>query len=381
MKPTPYGRPTWIEIDRAAIAHNVRLLLGRLHPDCRLMAVVKANGYGHGAVTVAQLAIAAGADRCGVASLAEAVELRQQGIHAPILVLGYTAPWRAPEALHHNITLTVVDLESAQEIARMVAQAGGKLTVHVKVNTGMNRLGVSPEEAPAFIAALHALPALRVEGIFSHFATSDEMDKSYAQLQFARFEQLLATLAASGLRPPIAHAANSAALLTMPETHLDMARSGIAIYGLDPDADQCPLPKGFRPVLNWKAEVVQVRRLAVGDPVSYGREFIAERPMTVAVVPVGYADGFPRRPYTWGHVLIGGLPASILGRVCMDQCIVDVSAQAAEGGVRLGDEVVLIGRQEGAHIRAEDAANRVGTNNYDIVSRILPRVPRVLSSS
>lgn len=381
MKSTPYGRPTWIEIDRAAIAHNVRLLLAYLHPDCRLMAVVKANGYGHGAATAAQLTIAAGADRCGVASLAEAVELRQQGIDAPILVLGYTAPWRATEALHHNVTLTVVDLESAQEIARMVAQAGGKLTVHVKVNTGMNRLGVSLEDAPAFIAALHALPALRVEGIFSHFATSDEMDKSYAQLQFARFEQLLATLAASGLRPPIAHAANSAALLTMPETHLEMARSGIAIYGLDPDADQCPLPKGFRPVLNWKAEVVQVRQLAASDPVSYGREFIATQPMTVAVIPVGYADGFPRRPYTWGHVLIGGLPAPILGRVCMDQCIVDVSAQATAGGVRLGDEVVLIGRQGGARIRAEDAAERVRTNNYDIVSRILPRVPRVLSSS
>jgi alanine racemase len=229
----------------AGILHE--MLLGRLHPDCRLMAVVKANGYGHGAVTVAQLAIAAGADRCGVASLAEAVELRQQGIHAPILVLGYTAPWRAPEALHHNITLTVVDLESAQEIARMVAQAGGKLTVHVKVNTGMNRLGVSPEEAPAFIAALHALPALRVEGIFSHFATSDEMDKSYAQLQFARFEQLLATLAASGLRPPIAHAANSAALLTMPETHLDMARSGIAIYGPRPRRRSVPVAERLSP--------------------------------------------------------------------------------------------------------------------------------------
>ena len=381
MTQTLPGRPTWIEIDGGAIANNVRLLRRRLRLGCRLMAVVKANGYGHGAATVAQVALAAGADQCAVASLAEAIELRQQGIHAPILVLGYTGPWQAAEALRHNVTLTIVDMQSAQGFAETAAHAGGQLTVHVKVNTGMNRLGVSLEDAAAFVAALRALPALHVEGIFSHFATSDELDKSYAQLQFARFEQLLASLAASGLRPPIAHVANSAALLTMPETHLEMARSGIAIYGLDPDADQCPLPSDFRPALSWKAAVVQVRPLAAGEPVSYGRELVAERPLTVAVVPVGYADGFPRRPYTWGHVLIGGQPAPILGRVCMDQCIVDVSAQAAAGGVRLGDEVVLIGRQGAAAIRAEDAAERVRTNNYDIVSRILARVPRVLGGA
>ncbi len=367
-------RPTWLEIDLAAVANNVRQLRGRLSRTCRLMAVVKANAYGHGVGPLAKAALAAGADYCAVATLGEAVELRQAGISAPILVLGYTPPWQTAEAVHHHITLTLFDDDTARAYAAVV---GGRLTVHVKVNTGMNRLGVASEAVVSFLSVLKTMPNLEVEGIFSHFATSDELDKSHAWRQFACFQEVLHAATNAGLRPPLAHAANSAALLTMPDTHLDMARSGIALYGLDPDAEQCPLPDGFRPALAWKAIVTQVRQLAPGDAVSYGREFIAQAPMTVATAPVGYADGFPRRPFTWGHVLIGGAPAAILGRVCMDQCVVDVSAQAARQGVHLGDEIVMIGRQGDAVIRAEDAAARVGTNNYDIVSRILPRVPRV----
>jgi alanine racemase len=217
-----------------------------------------------------------------------------------------------------------------------------------------------------------------VEGIFTHFATSDESDKTHAEAQFARFQTLLDVLRRAGLRPQLAHAANSAALLTMPQTHLDLARSGIALYGLDPDMEQCPLPAGFRPALAWKATVTQVSDLAPGEAVSYGREFIADRPMRTATLPVGYADGFPRRPRTWGSVLIHGQHAPILGRVCMDQTVVDVTAiEAATGPVRQGDEVVIIGRQGDASISAESASVHVGTNNYDIVSRILARVPRM----
>jgi alanine racemase len=232
---------------------------------------------------------------------------------------------------------------------------------------------------PQFLLELRQLPHLYVEGIFTHFATSDLADKSFALVQFSRFQHLLGQLTAMGLRPPIAHAANSAATLTLPQTHLDMVRCGIALYGLHPDADDTQLPAGFHPALQWKAQIAQVTQLQPGDSVSYGQEFVASQPMTVAVIPVGYADGFPRRPYHWGNVLIQGQRAPIVGRVCMDQTIVDVTHIVQSGGaVRQGDEVVLIGRQGDVVITAEEVGQRLHTINYDVVSRILARVPRIL---
>ncbi len=371
-------RPTWLEISRRALTNNVRQLRSRLAPGTMLMAVVKANAYGHGAAETSRTLQAAGADHFAVATLAEAIEVREAGIQRPILVLGYTPAWQAATALARNITLTVLDMETAVELGRLAAAQGGALHMHVKVNTGMNRLGVRPDAAPGFIATLRALPGIAVEGIFTHFATSDETDKRHAEAQFACFQQALAALEQNGLRPPIAHAANSAALLTMPHTHLDLARSGIALYGLDPDMDQCALPAGFQPALSWKALITQVGDLAPGEAVSYGREFIATEAMRIAVLPVGYADGFPRRPYNWGSVLVRGHPAPILGRVCMDQTVVDITAiEAAGGPVRVGEEAVIIGRQGEGAISAEMASQRIGTNNYDIVSRILARVPRL----
>jgi alanine racemase len=371
-------RTTWIEVSRSALAHNLGLLRQRISANTRLMAVVKANAYGHGAVESARILQVAGADAFAVATLQEAIELRSAGIEQPVLVLGYTPAWQTEAALVHAITLTVLDVETATAMHNIAAACDRSLTVHLKVNTGMNRLGVRPALAFSVLTALAQLPALKVEGIFTHFATSDEADKQHAEAQFACFQKSLAELTAAGLRPPIAHAANSAALLTMPHTHLDMVRAGIALYGLDPDKDECKLPDGFRPALAWKAIVTQVSDLEAGEAVSYGREFIANRPMRIAALPVGYADGFPRKPNNWGSVLLHGRPAPILGRVCMDQCVVDVSAiEAQHGTVRQGDEVVIIGRQGDAAITAEEASTRVGTNNYDIVSRILARVPRL----
>lgn len=371
-------RTTWLEIDRSALAHNLRSLRSQLAPGTRLMAVIKANAYGHGAPVTAQVLQTAGADAFAVAALSEALEIRQAGITLPVLVLGYTPGWQADLALAHGVTLTVFDLETAAALQAAAALQRRSLTLHLKVNTGMNRLGVSPPEAPALLSALQKMDWLRVEGIFTHFATSDAADKVHADRQFVRFQQLLTQLADAGLRPPIAHAANSAALLTMPQTHLEMVRSGIALYGLDPDSNECRLPAGFSPVLSWKAIVVQVNSLAPGETISYGREYITHRPTRTAVIPVGYADGFPRRPHHWGHVLIHGQPAPILGRVCMDQTIVDVTEiEPLWGTVCQGDEVVLIGHQGDRSITAADVGDRIQTNNYDIVSRILPRVPRV----
>jgi len=377
-QPIQPSRPTWIEVSRHALTNNLYLLRRRIPAHTRLMAVVKANAYGHGAAETARILQAAGADAFAVATLQEATDLRTAGIDRPVLVLGYTPPWQTEVALMHKITLTVFDIETATAMNSHALAAGRPLTVHLKVNTGMNRLGVRPADAPDMLAELARLPGLIVEGIFTHFATSDEMDKQHAEAQFARFQNLLTDLRTAGLRPPIAHAANSAALLTMPHTHLDMVRTGIALYGLDPDKDECKLPDGFRPALTWKAIVTQVSALDAGEAVSYGREFIATRPMRIATLPLGYADGFPRKPSNWGSVLIHGRQAPILGRVCMDQCVVDVSAiEAGHAPVRQGDEVVIIGRQGDAAITAEEASVRVNTNNYDIVSRILARVPRL----
>lgn len=370
-------RTTWIEVSRAALRNNLAQVQ-RIARGAPVMAVVKANAYGHGAVPVARTLQEAGAHSFAVACLGEALELRGGGISAPILVLGYTPPWQAVEAARGRVTLTVFDGETVAAMHGLL-DGGPPLAVHVKANTGMNRLGVQPAETAALLAYLRTLPNLRVEGIFTHFATSDETDRSYAELQFSRFDALLKQVEAAGLRPPLAHAANSAALLTMPHSHLDLVRSGIALYGLAPDREQCPLPPGFTPALSWKAQVTRVGDLEAGDSVSYGREFIAGRPMRVAAIPVGYADGFPRKPHTWGSVLLRGQAAPILGRVCMDQTVVDVTQiEAAGEPLRQGEEVVLIGRQGDACISAEEASGRVHTNNYDIVSRILPRVPRVI---
>lgn len=373
------SRPTWLEIDATALNNNVQQIRSLIGARCLLMGVVKANAYGHGAVASAPILLQAGCDHFAVATLAEGIELRQAGIQAPILVLGYTPAWLASQAVQAQISSTLYDWETAQALAQAAAAAQTQATVHVKVNTGMNRLGLTPQEVPAFLLALRSLPSLRVEGIFTHFATSDLADKTFAESQFDRFATLLRELEASDLRPALAHAANSAALLTMPHTQLDMVRCGIGLYGLHPDADEARLPAGFKPALTWKAQIAQVLALHPGESVSYGREFVATQPMWVAVIPVGYADGFPRRPYHWGSVLIHGQPAPILGRVCMDQSIVDVTAIAQKTGpVRQGDEVVLIGRQGAAAISAEEVGNRLHTINYDVVSRILSRVPRVL---
>lgn len=371
-------RPTWIEVDREALVNNVRQIRRLIGERCRLAAVVKANAYGHGVLPVTKAVLAAGADRLAVATLGEALELRAGGIEAPILVLGYTPLRRAEDAVRHDIAVTVYELETSRRLAAAAREQGKRAVVHVKVNTGMNRLGLRPGAVREFLQELEGLTHLTVEGLFTHFATSDT-DRSFAAVQFERFRALLSELEGAGLRPDIAHAANSAATLTMPESHLDMVRCGIALYGLDPDEEYTPVPAGFTPALTWKAEVAQVTLLDPGEGVSYGLEFVTKRPSVVAVIPVGYADGFPRRPLNWGSVLVHGRAAPIAGRVCMDQTVVDVT-EIVEAGKRVqqGDEVVLIGRQGEAALSAEEVARRTGTINYDVVSRILPRVPRIL---
>ncbi|HEY0754853.1 MAG TPA: alanine racemase [Ktedonobacteraceae bacterium] len=369
-------RPTWLEINLSAIAHNTRLLKELVGPRTRVLIALKADGYGHGALKVARTALHNGASMLGVATVSEATPLREAGINVPILVFGYVPLWQMREAVRQDLTITLYGLDAAQALARS-AQALDKIVrVHVKIDTGMGRLGIRSEhiaEILQLMRAIHYLPHLELEGIFTHFAQADAADLSHARLQLARFQNVLQVIEAEGLRPPLVHAANSAATLRLPEARFDMVRPGIALYGLEPSPD-APLPEGFQPALAFKTQIAQVKLLPPGEGISYGSTYITERPTLIAILPVGYADGFRRAPTNWGSVLIHGQEAPLLGRVCMDQSMVDVSNIK---GVRVGDEVVLIGQQGTAALSAETVARRLGTINYEVVSEILARVPRV----
>jgi Alr-MurF fusion protein len=369
-------RPTWLEIDLSAIANNTRRIKELVGPRVRVLASLKADAYGHGAPKVARTVLHNGASMLGVATVSEAVPLREAGITAPILVFGYVPLWQMREAIRLNLTITLYALDAAQALARTAQALGKTAQVHIKVDTGMGRLGIRSEEIAEIlklIREIHHLPGLELEGIFTHFAKADADDLTHAHLQLSRFRSVLQIVEAEGLRPLLVHAANSAATLNLPEAHFDMVRPGIALYGLEPSAD-APLPEGFRPALSFKTQVAQVKLVPPGEGISYGCTYITERPMWIAVLPVGYADGFRRAPTNWGSVLIHGQEAPLLGRVCMDQCMVDVSHIP---GVRVGDEVVLIGQQGKASLTAEQVAQRLGTINYEVVSEILARVPRV----
>lgn len=368
------GRPTWVEIDLAAIARNTRLTAERLAPGVELMAVLKADAYGHGARKVAHTVVHSGATWLGVACLGEGVELRKAGIDAPILNLGYTPAWQAREAVRNDIATTVYSLDVAQSLARAGRDLGKTARVHVKVDTGMGRLGLPPAETAGIVRQLSELPGLEVEGLFSHLATADEDDSTYTDRQLAVFEQVVRELRQGQLLPRKVHLANSAATLKRPDSHYNMVRVGIILYGLAPSAET-PLPEGYLPAMAFKCQVAQVKDVSVGDCIGYGCTFRAEHPMRIAVIPVGYADGFRRGPRHWGYVLIRGQRAPLVGRVCMDQAMVDVTDIP---GARQGDEVVLIGAQGSETLTAELVAEQLGTINYEVVSEILARVPRVV---
>lgn len=371
------NRPTWVEVDLEAVAGNVQRVQELVGPKVAVCAVLKADGYGHGAPMIARTAFNNGARMGAVACLAEAIALREAAIDAPILVLGYTPAWQARDTVRHDVTATVYDLDVARALSQAAADLNRPARVHVKVDTGMGRLGLLPDDVVPFVQALHELPGVLVEGIFTHFSTADSDDprhRDHAATQLAIFNRVLDELHAHRLPIPIVHAANSAATLYWPTSRFNMVRLGIALYGLSPSA-AAPLPAGFRRVLSWKTQIAQVKTLPAGTPVSYGNSYITPRVTRLAVAPVGYADGFRRAPAHWGHVLVRGQVAPIIGRVTMDQTMLDVTDIPA---ARQGDEVVLIGRQGAAEITVEEVAERLGTISYEVVAEILARVPRVV---
>jgi alanine racemase len=366
----PNERPTWVEVDLDAIRANLQAVRAAAAPAA-VMAVLKADAYGHGARWVARTAVLNGAAMLGVASLNEALDLRADGITAPILILGYSPPWQARDLAISDIRATIFSYPIAEHFSRVAQDLGRRITVHIKVDTGMTRLGVLPEEAVAFVGAVAALPGLEVEGIFSHLATSDS-DVEFVREQGALFDGLLARFAEQGRSFRYVHLENSAAVLRHLPYAYNLVRVGLALYGLRPCADAGP-EIGLRPALAFKTRVAQVKRVPAGTSVSYGRTFVTARDSRIAVLPVGYGDGFRRSPANWGEVLVRGRRAPLAGPVCMDMTMVDVTAI---DGVQEGDEVVLIGRQGEAAITAEDVAASLGTIPYEVICQILPRVPR-----
>jgi alanine racemase len=377
-----HSHAVWAEIDLAAIAHNTRELRRLLRPPVRLLAAVKANGYGHGAEQVARVALRNGATDLGVARIAEGIALRRAGISAPILILGRTSGVYAQQLMTYRLIPSVFSVQNAHELAAGALKAGQVLPVHIKIDSGMGRLGLpcdglhsgadgSTLEA---VLAISRLQGIQLEGIFTHFATADQADLGYARKQFAHFEHLLAGIEAAGLHIPLRHAANSGAIMQMPETHLDMVRAGISVYGLYPSAEVDRSAIALRPALSLKAPIIHLKHVPAGTCISYGCTYRTPAAAIIATVPVGYADGYRRGLSNKGAMLAGGMRVPIVGRVCMDLTMIDVSRVP---GAKVGDEVVLIGRQNDAVISAEEVAATLDTINYEVVAGLTERVKRV----
>jgi alanine racemase len=370
-------RPVWAEIDLTAITHNTGVLKGLLHPDTMFMAVVKANGYGHGANRVAEAALAAGADRLGVATVEEAAQLMAAGFDAPIHILSEAPANPADSAIiaENGFIATVCRKQTADALSQAAEDVGQEVLVHVKLDTGMNRLGLKDdlETVAEFLRYLGRLPGIKAEGVFTHFATADDPKSDFSRRQLNRFTAVTGGLDKQGLCPPIKHAANSAAIINFPESHLDMVRAGIALYGLNPSPSFAGRAD-IRPALSLKAGVSFVKDVPAGEGVSYGLTYTTTRDSRIATLPLGYADGYSRLLSNMTDVLISGKKAPNVGTICMDQFMIDVTGIS---GVEPGTEVVLIGHDGGQSITADDIAARMGTINYEIVCMISDRVPRI----
>jgi len=358
-------------VDLSAIRENVRAIRARVGPKVKIIPAVKADGYGHGAVPVSRACLEAGADALGVACVEEAVELREAGIEAPILILGCSLPTACDAIVEHKVAATCCDLSFARAMSESAVRLGGTASVHVKVDTGMGRIGVRPEEALDFIRQIGALPALSVDGVFTHFPSADEPDRSFTLSQIAMFREI--TAAACRHRPGmLAHASNSAGILAYPEADFDAVRPGIMIYGCYP-SEHVPRSIPIRAALTLKTRIVFLKKCPPGTCVSYGRTHVLGRTSLIATIPVGYADGYSRRFSNRGEAAVRGVRVPVVGRVCMDQTLIDVTDVP---GVAVGDEVVLYGGGYD-YLEVDRVADRIGTISYEIFCSLGARVPRV----
>ena len=340
------------------------------------MGVVKADAYGHGVREVSRVLLANGVQRLAVSMLDEAIQLRNSGISAPILILSYTDPARADEILENDVTQTVFSHDLADALSESAVRHGTKVKVHIKIDTGCSRVGFMPGySAIKDIILISKLPGMIIEGLYTHFATADELDKTYTYMQFERFMSICTELSRIGIHIPVKHVANSAGVMGFPEMHLDMVRPGIILYGLYPSDEMDRSQLALRPAMSLKANIILVKNVEAGTAISYGRKFTTARKSRIATIPIGYADGYSRLLTGKGRVLVNGQSAPIVGSICMDQCMVD--ATDTEGEVAVGDEVVLFGRQGGSCIHVGEVASRMGTISYEVVCIIGKRIPRV----
>ena len=372
---TEYQR-VYAKIDLDAIEHNIALVKQKISPETKLMLVVKADAYGHGAVVIAK-EFEAVADYFGVAEINEALELRAAGIQKPILILGYTSPRCYEVALKHDITLTIFRYENAKVLSETALALGKIAKIHLAVDTGMSRIGfcVSEEEADLAVEAAKC-PVILVEGIFSHFATADSLNKTPSEVQRVLFECFLKRLEESGVRPPIRHFNNSAGILSFRNDY-DMVREGIILYGLYPSEDICAQFSGLydiRPAMELITHISHIKTLDAHQGIGYGYTYVTEKSIRVATIPIGYADGYPRALSNRGEVLIHGKRCPILGRVCMDQMMVDITNVPE---AKIEDPVVLIGKDGNERITAEEVGEAAYSFNYELVCGIARRVPRI----
>ena len=368
-------RPTAAMIDLNALSHNYTEVTRRIG-DRRVLAVVKARAYGHGAVMVSRRLVKLGCHMLGVALLEEGRQLRDANITTPILIMGPVFPEQAEAVIRSGLTPVVSTLAVARALSGVAAAAGKTVPVHIKVDTGMGRMGLAPEEAAGFISTISGLPGIAVEGLMTHFADADLRDKQFASRQMDRFEWLIRTLEAHRIAVPLRHAANSAAVLEYDRALLNMVRPGLMLYGYDPLERRSGAD--LRPVLSFVTRIAFLKKVPAGVPISYGRTFVTKRESLIATVPVGYADGFSRGLSNCGEAIVRGRRVAVAGRVCMDMTMLDVTGVP---GIAEGDEAVLIGARGGERITADDIAAKTGTIAYEVLCGISGRVPRVAVSS
>ncbi len=368
---------TYARIDLSAFVHNLSQIRERLSPHSHIMAVVKANAYGHGAIEVSRALVGAGIARLAVASVQEGVALREAGINADILVLVDLFDKHVQDLITYRLTPVITEQRLLPALAEAAASRNHPLPIHIKVDTGMGRLGFSPSELASLFTALPKWHSLRIEGFMTHLADSDGDDPSHTEQQLKSFRGLLEQVEQRGIKVPFVHVANSAAIIRYPQSHFSLVRPGIMLYGYHtlPETVPCPL---LKPVLSLHTTVMQLRTIKPGETVSYNRTFVAKRPSTIAVLPVGYADGYSRRLSNQGFVLIKGTRAPIVGLICMDMTMVDVTDIPS---VRVGDTVTLIGREGQDAIWADELAEWTGTIPYEVLCAIGPRIPRLYQDS
>ncbi len=376
---------SWAEIDLDVLASNMREIRRITTPGAEIMGVVKADAYGHGAIQVARVLLENGATRLAVSMLDEAIELRKHGITAPILTLSHTDPRRIPEVISYDLTQTVYAQDFAEALSLQAQKDNKEVRIHIKVDTGMGRIGyLTGLESVEEILRISKLKGIVVEGLFTHFSTSDELDKEYVELQFSRFMEMDAILRKRGLIIPVKHVCNSAAILRFPHMHLDMVRAGLIMYGMWPKG--CPgayQPISLIPAMTLKSAIVHVKDLPAGAAISYGRHFVTPRESVIATIPIGYADGYSRRLSNRADVLLQGRRARVVGNICMDMCMIDVTDFRKRP--MISDEVVLFGTQtfenQKYSLPVDEISDLLDTINYEITCLVGKRVPRVYLQS